>query len=384
MKAQRHEPSPGPDPGSRDAARSSVRAPRTGRAWTLDRRPSPGSRCGPRSRRRSRSLADPEEPLVERRSRARRSDPGRQPRALRAQLYESYFPRVYRFALKRLGDAAEAEDVAQEVFFTVFNALPSYQGTSPLLVWIFGITRNTVNRRFRGVRPRIESLDGHRRGGSLRGAEARPPTASRRGPAHAPTSATRSSRTTSRRCSGVSSTSSTCGASRSAASRQALGKSEDAIKANLYRMRRAPSRRARPGSRTCSELLADLPGPLRALRRGPLASCGRGPGPGRQPAPGGSQSSGHFPLARANLRPRILQVFLFYSVPRNGIGPGPHPSNRVAAVGRFPTWEGDSAEETSSVGPCRASRPVRPKIRRDGPVELDRPCQAGEESGVHW
>lgn len=74
-------------------------------------------------------------------------------------LYESYFPRVYRFALKRLGDPGEAEDVAQEVFFTVFNVLDTYQGTAPLLVWIFGITRNTVNRRFRRARPRIESLD---------------------------------------------------------------------------------------------------------------------------------------------------------------------------------------------------------------------------------
>ena len=45
-------------------------------------------------------------------------------------LYEAYFPRVYRFALKRLGDAGDAEDVAQEVFFTVFNSLHSYQGTA--------------------------------------------------------------------------------------------------------------------------------------------------------------------------------------------------------------------------------------------------------------
>ncbi len=29
-------------------------------------------------------------------------------------LYETYFPRVYRFALKRLRDPGEAEDVAQE------------------------------------------------------------------------------------------------------------------------------------------------------------------------------------------------------------------------------------------------------------------------------
>ena len=61
-------------------------------------------------------------------------------------LYEAYFPRVYRFALKRLRDPAEAEDVTQEVFFRVFNSLPSFQGHSSLLVWIFGVTRNTVNR----------------------------------------------------------------------------------------------------------------------------------------------------------------------------------------------------------------------------------------------
>nr|MDJ0869462.1 RNA polymerase sigma factor [Myxococcota bacterium] len=75
------------------------------------------------------------------------------------ELYDAYFQRVYRFALKRLSDTAEAEDVAQEVFETVFQALPSFRGESSLLVWIFGITRNKVNRRFRGHRPRLESLD---------------------------------------------------------------------------------------------------------------------------------------------------------------------------------------------------------------------------------
>ena len=79
-------------------------------------------------------------------------------------LYESYFKRVYCFALKRLGDPGEAEDVAQDVFMTVLSALPSYQGQSSLLVWIFGITRNTVNRRFRGIRPRLEPLE---EGGAL-------------------------------------------------------------------------------------------------------------------------------------------------------------------------------------------------------------------------
>jgi len=74
-------------------------------------------------------------------------------------LYDAYFPRVYRFALKRLRDAGEAEDVTQEVFITVFRALRTFQGDSSLLVWIFGITRNKVNRRFRRPRPRLESIE---------------------------------------------------------------------------------------------------------------------------------------------------------------------------------------------------------------------------------
>jgi RNA polymerase sigma-70 factor (ECF subfamily) len=76
------------------------------------------------------------------------------------QLYDAYFPRVYRFALKRLRDPGEAEDVTQEVFVTVFRALHTFQGDSSLLVWIFGITRNKVNRRFRRPRPRMESIEG--------------------------------------------------------------------------------------------------------------------------------------------------------------------------------------------------------------------------------
>jgi RNA polymerase sigma-70 factor, ECF subfamily len=74
-------------------------------------------------------------------------------------LYDAYFPRVYRFALKRLRDSGEAEDVTQEVFITVFRALRTFQGDSSLLVWIFGITRNKVNRRFRRPRPRLESIE---------------------------------------------------------------------------------------------------------------------------------------------------------------------------------------------------------------------------------
>ena len=158
-------------------------------------------------------------------------------------LYESYFPRVYRFALKRLGDHAEAEDVAQEVFFTVYRALESFQGTAPLLIWIFGITRNTVNRRFRRVRPRIESLDAS----DAREISAGTPPADRAVDA----------RRMLELCEAVIENDLTPlqrrifhlkhlrrQSIRNIA--EALGKSEDAIKANLYRMRRSIAQNA-PG-----------------------------------------------------------------------------------------------------------------------------------------
>ena len=152
------------------------------------------------------------------------------------ELYESYFPRVYRFALKRLSDTAEAEDVTQEVFETIFKALPCYRGDSSLLVWIFGITRNKVNRRVRGVRPRLDSIDDSH--------------AETLAADQAPADLAVDARRMLERCDVVITEQLTPLQRRIfhlkhlrrqpiRAIAEALGKSEDAIKANLYRMRRA-------------------------------------------------------------------------------------------------------------------------------------------------
>jgi RNA polymerase sigma-70 factor (ECF subfamily) len=153
-------------------------------------------------------------------------------------LYETYFPRVYRFALKRLRDTGEAEDVAQEVFMTLLTALPSYQGQSSLLVWIFGITRNKVNRRFRKPRPYLEPLES---GGALDVAGHEPSTEE-----------CVEARRMLGRCEEIIENDLTSLQRRIfhlkhlrqqpiRAIAAALGKSEDAIKANLYRMRRSIS-----------------------------------------------------------------------------------------------------------------------------------------------
>jgi RNA polymerase sigma-70 factor (ECF subfamily) len=153
-------------------------------------------------------------------------------------LYETYFPRVYRFALKRLRDPAESEDVTQEVFLTVYSALASFQGQSSLLVWIFGITRNTVNRRFRRARPRLAAFDDDELRESPSDA--------------APPDRIADARRVLQRCEQVIERELTPLQRRvfhlKHLRRQsirsialALGKSEDAIKANLYRIRRAIS-----------------------------------------------------------------------------------------------------------------------------------------------
>ena len=150
-------------------------------------------------------------------------------------LYETYFPRVYRFALKRLRDPGEAEDVTQEVFMTLMTALASFKGESSLLVWIFGVTRNKVNRRFRRPRPRLEPLE---EGGAL-DVRAQEPRADE----------TVDARRVLVRCEHVIANNLTPLQRRIfhlkhlrqqpiRAIATALGKSEDAVKANLYRMRR--------------------------------------------------------------------------------------------------------------------------------------------------
>lgn len=69
------------------------------------------------------------------------------------RLHELYAQRLYRFAVKRLGDATEAEDVVQDVFLEVHKCLASWEGRSALLTWMFGITHHQLCRRFRKKTP---------------------------------------------------------------------------------------------------------------------------------------------------------------------------------------------------------------------------------------
>lgn len=66
-----------------------------------------------------------------------------------SEIYDAFFPRVYAFVFKRIGDAAEAEDLTQETFVQLYRSLASYEGRSSLLTWTFGIAHNVCSRYFR-------------------------------------------------------------------------------------------------------------------------------------------------------------------------------------------------------------------------------------------
>ena len=76
-----------------------------------------------------------------------------------AALHSRYHGRIYAFALKRLRDPDEAEDVTQDVFIQVFRCLSGFEGRSSLLTWMFGIAHNLSCKRLQKRRVPTVSLD---------------------------------------------------------------------------------------------------------------------------------------------------------------------------------------------------------------------------------
>lgn len=63
-------------------------------------------------------------------------------------VYEEYSPRI-RCYLRRLAGDAEADDLTQEVFLKIANALKGFRGDAGLATWIFTIATNCVRDRLR-------------------------------------------------------------------------------------------------------------------------------------------------------------------------------------------------------------------------------------------
>jgi RNA polymerase sigma-70 factor, ECF subfamily len=65
-------------------------------------------------------------------------------------LYERYVDQIYRFAYRRTGNHADAEDVTSQTFQQALAALPSYEWRGlPFGAWLYRIASNIVHRRGR-------------------------------------------------------------------------------------------------------------------------------------------------------------------------------------------------------------------------------------------
>jgi RNA polymerase sigma-70 factor (ECF subfamily) len=65
-----------------------------------------------------------------------------------------YQDRVYRLALRMVGDPAEAEDIAQEVFLTAWRQLPALADPAAVRTWLFRIAHRQCLGLFRARRSR--------------------------------------------------------------------------------------------------------------------------------------------------------------------------------------------------------------------------------------
>lgn len=84
------------------------------------------------------------------------------------ELVRLYQERVFRLVLRMIGDRSEAEDVAQEVFITVFKSIDGFRGDAKLSTWLYRVATNHcknrikyLDRRARGKKKELDEIAEH-------------------------------------------------------------------------------------------------------------------------------------------------------------------------------------------------------------------------------
>src|SRR5262252_4811973 len=72
----------------------------------------------------------------------------RDERAFR-ELLETHRDRVFNITFRMLGNRAEAEDVAQEVFISVFKTIESFREESKFSTWLYRVAVNHCKNRIK-------------------------------------------------------------------------------------------------------------------------------------------------------------------------------------------------------------------------------------------
>src|SRR5256885_262049 len=75
-------------------------------------------------------------------------------------LVNRYRKRIYALALHITGSTSEADDIAQDVFFKAYRALPGFEGRSEFFTWVYRMTVNrSLNVRRDSARRGEDTLD---------------------------------------------------------------------------------------------------------------------------------------------------------------------------------------------------------------------------------
>ena len=69
-------------------------------------------------------------------------------------LFLEHWPRVYRLLYRLVGDPAEAEDLALETFFRLYQRNPSHRGEFNLVGWLHRVATNLGLQSIRGFKRR--------------------------------------------------------------------------------------------------------------------------------------------------------------------------------------------------------------------------------------
>jgi RNA polymerase sigma-70 factor (ECF subfamily) len=73
------------------------------------------------------------------------------------ELYTRHKSFVYNIALRMTGNEADAEDLTQESFVSVFRRVGSFRGDALFTTWLYRLVTNQVNMHFRYRRSRPET-----------------------------------------------------------------------------------------------------------------------------------------------------------------------------------------------------------------------------------
>ena len=78
------------------------------------------------------------------------------------ELYSRHRSFVYNVAFRMTGNAADAEDLTQETFVSVFRRVSSFRGEASFTTWLYRIAVNKVKMhfRYRRSRPEMQTIEG--------------------------------------------------------------------------------------------------------------------------------------------------------------------------------------------------------------------------------